>query len=196
MRASIWLVAACCFSSFQLAHAQEVLHRREFEKDGVKYLSTTVRTPVAETAWQEREETVYVDRYVTEMQDSYRTVLAPVTQVVYEPRLHNWWNPFTGAHIAYHAVPRTRWELRTEVVRAPIARHEVVPQQRIVRQPVRSLKFVEEERIVRLDSPAAQQYAAAQPVFREVPGSSITGTSRIGGVAQLEGDPPRTSSKR
>lgn len=190
-------VVACLAASGSGLQAEELIRLERFEKDGAQYESRTIRKPVAEVAVQERQETVYVDRYVTEMQDSYRTVLVPVTQMVYEPRLHNWWNPFTGAHVAYHAVPRTRWEHRTEIVRAPIARHEVVPQQRIVREPVRTLKMVEEERIVRLDSPSTSQIAS-QPVFRQLPSSpaQTIGQSRIGGVAQLEGDPPRQSSTR
>lgn len=188
---------ACLVASLQLLQAEELIRLERYERDGAQYESRTIRKPVAETSWQEREETVYVDRYVTEMQDSYRTVLVPVTEVVYEPRVHNWWNPFTGAHVAYHAVPRTRWEHRTQVVRAPISRHEVVPQQRIVREPVRTLKMVEEERIVRLDAPASSQ-VASQGVFRSLPAAPTPtiGQSRIGGVAQLEGDPPRQSSSR
>ena len=121
MRATSLLFAglACLAGGLSQLSGEELIRRERFERDGRTYESSTYRKPVLQQTVQEQQQTVYVDRYVTEMHDSRRTLMVPVTQMVYEPRLHNWWNPFTGAHVAYHLVPRTRWEMHPKSFARP-----------------------------------------------------------------------------
>lgn len=166
---------------------------RYFQRDGVTYRETrqTIRRPVVETQMQPREETVYREQVATEMRDNPRTVFIPVTQYVYEPRVHNLLNPFSPTYIAYHPVPRTYWETRTETVRVPVTYREVVPETRVVQTPVTSLRFVEEEKVdvVAVSPPAAPLLPQGQTP------AVIARRDQIGGVLRLEGDPPRYGSR-
>ncbi len=131
-------------------HAAETWYETQ---EGTTYRVTrrVEKRPVAETHLEQQTQTVYATEYVTEMRESTRTTWVPVTQYVYEPRWHQWWNPFAEAYVAYQARPVTRWELRTQTVREPVTMKQQIPQERIVQKPVRALGFVEqpvEERIV------------------------------------------------
>ena len=182
MRATSFLFAglACLLSGLSQLAAQEPAGT--FQENGRTYEYRKIQKPVLRRTVQEEQQTVYVDRYVTEMQDSQRTVIVPVTQMVYEPRLHNWWNPFTGAHVAYHLVPRTRWEMRAETVRSPIARHEVVPEQRIVQRVVNTPTFEEVTEIVEVQTGNSTQ-VASRNVFQSLPTAALPNTgTRMGGV--------------
>jgi hypothetical protein len=186
MRATSLLFAglACLAGGLTQLSGEELIKRERFERDGKTYESSTYRKPVLQQTVQEQQQTVYVDRRVTEMYDSQRTLMVPVTQMVYEPRVHNWWNPFTGAHVAYHLVPRTRWEMRTEIVRSPIERRELVPEQRIVQRVVNTPTFVEEARIVEVQpSGAPTTQVATRSIFQSLPATALPNSgAQIGGI--------------
>jgi hypothetical protein len=180
----LWLAATSC------AIADDEV--RYVEKDGITFRETrrTVRQPLTETRFEEHNETVFREQYTTEMRDSYRTVYMPVTEYTYEPRVHGWWNPFAPSHVAYHLVPRTRWEPRVETVRTPITSREVVPETRVVRVPVRSLGFVEREEIDRVA-------VTPSPSQRTVSGGAVTSLAErpVGGISRMENDPPRQGTQ-
>ena len=179
-------------------------HVRYCEQNGVTYRETRkrVQLPTAETRYEKRQETVYHDQYTTQMHDSHHTVLVPVTEYRWETRIHGWWNPFQSPSIAYHLVPRRRWEPRTETVRIPITTHQTIPETRTVHVPVTTLGFVEKEEVSRVAvSPRAttptslarratspgSQYSAT--ISRG--SSSAAGREAVGGITRMESDPPR-----
>jgi hypothetical protein len=151
---------------------------RYFEKDGVTYreLRQVVRRPVNETRYEERQQTVWRPQVVTEVQ-----------QMQWEPRWHGVLNPFKSPHVAYHAVPRTTWQPSVETVQSPVTKSEWVAETRTVRVPVTELRFAEEERITRV--PMAPTPGTLSRAPRG--GASVAGNPPIGGLRQLDGDPPR-----
>ena len=159
--------------------------------DGNTYRETTriERRPVATTHWDERETTVYKEQYVTQMRDSYRTVMSPVTELRAEPRWHNWWNPFSRPYVAYHMMPRTHWETRYERYQAPVTFREVVPEKRIVRTPVRTPGFVDEQvtETVAVTPRRSLAPLARTPVTLETR-TAVRSSDAFGGVEML-GDP-------
>lgn len=166
------------------ALAQEV---RYVNRDGITYRETVerVKKPVSETTYQTYNETVYKERYTTKVQESQRTYLAPVTEYQWEAYTPVTLNIFAPPRVAYRWVPRTRWETRSETVRTPVTRRDLVPEERTVSRPQTSLRMVEEERITRIaiaDPPSGQP--AANVASREV----------IGGVSNLQNDPPRSGT--
>jgi hypothetical protein len=134
------------------------------------------KKPVSDTHIEERPYTVYTDRSTTEYHPTYQTVLTPVTEYQWEPYMAGRWNPFSSPHVEYKYVPHTRWDSRTEEVHIPVVKHDLVPEQRVMRVPVVTQRWVDEEHITRV--PVSQ-------------GSTMASTSQIGGVANLQNDPPR-----
>lgn len=108
-----------------------------------------IRRPVSETRYEERQKTVLTEQVFTELRDAHRSYYLPVTEYRWEPRWHAIWNPFRDPTLAYHWVPKTRWELYTETVHLPVTTRKMVPVQRTVQLPVTTLRIVEEERITR-----------------------------------------------
>ena len=64
-------------------------------------LTRRVRTPITSTQYEEREQTVYREPYSTEVYESQRNVLVPVTEYEWQPRWHGVLNPFRPATLAY-----------------------------------------------------------------------------------------------
>jgi hypothetical protein len=161
---------------------------RVYEQDGVTYRETRnrVRRPVSETRYQERDEVFYREKYTTEMRDVAQTVATPVTQYVWEARWHGWWNPFQEPYVAYHLVPYTSWSTRQQSVRLPVTRREFFPEKRTVRVPVTTLRMVEEDRITRVAVNPPRQLQSLAPA-----GAATPIAAPIGGIARMEGDPPR-----
>jgi len=167
------------------------------QQDGTTYRVTrrVVKTPVTYTEWKEHTETVYIEQYVTEQRDSYRTVYAPLTEYRCEPRWHDWWNPLSRTHIAYHMKPVTRWETRAEKYRAPVTYRRVVPETRIVRTPSSKVRLEAREQIVsRIPVtsriPVAQRRPLASGIVRD-----LRGGEPVGGISRLERDPPRRGTR-
>ena len=100
-----------CFTAPALGAESNV---RFYEQDGVTYRETraVVWRPVSETRMEQRDETVYRQRYSTETRPTTQPVHTPVTQFYWEARWHGWWNPFQEPYVAYHAVPYTAWRTR------------------------------------------------------------------------------------
>lgn len=186
MKSTLWALAALLpLASAVSATADEV---RYFEQDGITYRETrrTVRRPVTESRYETREETVYREHLTTDSVESYRTRHLPVTEYRLEAYWAGRWNPFRRPYLAYEYVPRTHWEPRTEVVRTPVSRRELVPERRVVQVPVTTTKMAEEEVITRV---AVSGNASGDPFASSV--ARQGDTIRIGGVARLDNDPPR-----
>jgi hypothetical protein len=129
--------------------------------------------------------TVYSDRATVEYQPSYRNVYTPVTEYSWEPYLANRWNPFAQPGVAYHYVPHTRWDVRTETTQIPVTRHETVAEQRTAQVPVTTQRWVDVEHVTRM----AVNNTGSDPFS-----ATASAPKPIGGVATLQQDPPRQGS--
>jgi hypothetical protein len=175
---------------------------RIVEQNGVRYLERTepVEKPTTTVTYEERKETVYQEKYRTDVVESQRTVLVPVTEYQWEPRVHHWWNPLVPNTIAYHMVPRTRWEAREHTIRYPQNYKEIVPVERTVRVPKRQLGFEQQQRTTLTAlgpaSSVPQSQVAQQPAPSYQPAATIARQpAYFGGVQKMEGDLPRYSTR-
>lgn len=95
----------------------------------------TVERPTTETRIERRNETVYTPQVVTTTRPESRTYYTPVLGYEWEARYHGWWNPFRQPTVAYHAVPRTHWEARSESVERVESRTQWVAENRVREVP-------------------------------------------------------------
>lgn len=188
---------------------------RRFRENGVEYVeaSQTVRQPMAQNVVDRREETVYTEEYVTQIRETPRTYVTPVTEYHWEPRVHGL-NIFRPRTVAYHMVPHTRWEAREHVVRTPVTYRQLRPETRVVETPRRELGFAQRQEVSRTalapgpaddgTRVAARHHALPSGAPQSAPSATITAgpqvnqptviiptPATIGGVLQMEGDHPR-----
>jgi hypothetical protein len=116
------------------------------------------RRPVASWQWEERQEIVYREDFVTTFREDRRTVQVPVAVA----------SPNGGP-------PLQRWDLQTQIVRSPVVTRQLVPETRTVRVPVRKLGFVGEERIARVPLGPAPNYTAYPPGTMADPATGFGG---------------------
>ena len=139
---------------------------RYFVENGVTFAETTrmVRRPVIETNFEEGpQRTVYRRQCQTEIRDTYRTVMVPVTEYRRESRWVGRWNPFVEPYLVEYNVPRTRWEPRTEVVKTPVVKAELVAETVTERVPVITRRVVEQPVVSRSPFPRSAS-SARRPV--------------------------------
>jgi hypothetical protein len=88
-----------------------------------------IRNAVQPRRAVEREKTsvVYVEHFVTEMRDQYRTVYVPIIEQQTEPT-RSWWNPLGFSARTFRPRPVVRWEQRVEKTRVSIRYKELVPE--------------------------------------------------------------------
>ncbi len=192
VRFTYWLSMGAflgCLSLSPCAWGQQAV--REYVENGQAYRETTevVRKPVSTTTWQERRETVLVDRVTTQVAETDRNVLVPVVEYQWQPRVHDWWNPFRPTNVGYHLVPTTRWEVQQQTVRTPVTYRETIPEERIVRTPQRSMDFVEETvtRRVAINDNTGQPLTLSEAQG----GTAIARRPGYGGVMQMQDSLPR-----
>lgn len=183
-------MAGCLFLTGAIAEAQEYVTERG---QTYKVTKEIARRPVTTTTYQDVSQTVLVDRVTTQMAESNRAVLVPTVEYQWEPRVHDWWNPFRPTTMAYHMIPVTRWEVQQQTVRTPVTYREMVPEERIVRTQQKTLDFVEEEvtRKVAVDSDGRELtvngFSSGGTAIARRPGP-------IGGVQQMQDSLPRQGS--
>lgn len=156
-----------------------IRYRREYR---------TVKRPIAETRMEEKVVTVSRPETVSSVEPVTRTYFTPVVRYDWQPRWHGVWNPFTPATLAYHYVPQTQWEARTDTYNQTKSSTRWVAEQRVVTEPrlVTRIEEQQEEVLVAVDrvptsgtqvaslspstglSPISQTYAApaVAPVIR------------------------------
>jgi len=182
MKIRLFLLVAASVTCASTALAEDV---RYVEKDGVTYREVVrrIQRPMTETRVEERAQTVYREQYVTESRPSVKTVYRPVTEYQLEARWHGVLNPFVRPYVGYHYVPRTRWEQETHEVPVTVTRREVVPETRTVQVPILSRRMVEDEVVTR---------TAVSSTGRRT--ASVVSRGSVGGVAELQNDPPKRPS--
>ena len=140
-----WIVAALLgVLAASAAFAQDV---RNYEKDGIRYVETRQVVPrsLTETRYEQREYTAYQERYTTDMQEVQRTYQVPVTEQQWVPGYQRTWNLFAPPVLSYRLIPVTRMETRTETVRVPVTKREMIPTKQVVQVPVQNTRMAEEE---------------------------------------------------
>jgi hypothetical protein len=151
---------------------------------GQNYMITrkVVDKPMSKTEYKEVARDVYREEYVTDAHDITRIVHVPVTEYRWETHLAGRWNPFSQPYYVQRLVPYTRMETRTEIVKVPVTRRNLVPETQIVKVPVTERWIAREE--------IEHKVAIDPPADRDV--SSIASRPTIGGQQKLEGEnPPR-----
>jgi hypothetical protein len=161
------------------------------EKDGIRYQVTTqtVQRPINHTTYEPRQNTVYQERYTTDMHDISRTYQVPVTTQQWVPGYQKTWNVFAPPVLTYRLMPVTHWETRTETVRVPSTRRELLPQTQTTHVPVTKTHLAQEEHVHRVavgvSASGLPNQGGAAPIA-----SSTDPGSQSGGVTKLE-EPPR-----
>jgi hypothetical protein len=143
----------------------------------------TVRHPVTETQCVDQQQTYYQEKCDVALCDSYRTYSTPVTEYRWESYWVGRFNPFVQPYLAHRLVPRTHWEMRTEVVKVPVAQRSLVPVTRTVRVPITTERSVDYDVTVsrHLVTPQTTALAASQPS-----GQSVA----VGGIKNLDTNRP------
>jgi hypothetical protein len=156
---------------------------------GVQYRVTqrTERRPVTDVRYEERTSTVYREEVSTQTRDLERIVQIPVTEYEWEPYWVNRWNIFATPYVAYRLVPRTRLELRTEMVRYPVTSSRLVPVERTERIPIVSHRMA--------DVQVTERWAdSSSSTLPPAPGATRTAERTETGGRQLASDPPRQTT--
>ena len=152
---------------------------------GYEDVIQTVRTPVAATQVEEREQTVYRQQEKTQIYETQRNVLVPFTEYHWVPKWHGRFNPFRAPSISYHLVPYTRWKMQTQIVQTPVACANWFAEKHLLQVPVTTLTIENRGQIVRRPG------TTLSPAVRQ---AMVVRSPTIGGVARMESDPPRHGS--
>jgi hypothetical protein len=174
---------------------------RYYQENGVTYRESryTIGHPVVETHLQPQQHTIYSQVPSSTTRDVVHTYHTPVTEYHSETYLKGRWNPFVKPYMAERIKPVTNWQMRTEVVKVPVQQQVLVPQTVTVHVPVTTHRVVNEEHISRVAvggqgvpslSPGSNPTAVAGSIPPAQPAGAIT----VGGVSNLEQDPPRVGS--
>lgn len=123
-----------------------------FEQDGIIYRESrnTVRQPIVDEQWEERDETSYRASYTTELTEVERPTYVPTTTYTWQPRWSGTWNPFSLPKLQYKWVPVVQWHVQTRRTTVPVTEETWHEKVRTVRVPVKHLRFVERENVTRI----------------------------------------------
>ena len=152
---------------------------------GYEDVVRTVRTPVAATQVEEREQTVYRQQVETQIYETQRNVLVPYTEYRWEPKWHGRFNPFRPPTISYHLVPHTRWKMQIQTVQTPVTRTNWLPEKCLMHVPVTTFRIENQGQVLRRPG------NTLSPVVRQ---AMAVSNHALGGVARMENDPPRHGS--
>lgn len=116
---------------------------------GIVYrqVSKMIERPIIETKMESKKETVYRPQTVTETKPETQTVYTPVVKYKWEPRLHGRWNPFQTPTVAYHHVPTSHWEARSQVVNKTNTRTQWVAENRTVEVPHQTVRMERQQKV-------------------------------------------------
>jgi len=189
IRTSLFAVAvAMTAQAAGISLAQDVHYVKG--EDGTTYRETrqVINQTVPETRLEERESLVYRPTYTSELKETQRAYVAPVTEYQWVPYLERSWNPFAAPVLTYRLMPQTRLETHVETVRIPVTRCEMVQEKHVVRVPVTTSRVAQGEIVTRVP------VATSSPANAIVSPASSQAAAPLGGVHKFESDPPRQSS--
>ncbi|TWU02032.1 hypothetical protein [Neorhodopirellula pilleata] len=135
--------------SFQPLSAQESPGFYTDPATGIVYrqIMRTIEKPVVETKIEQRQQTVYKPKTVTETRPTTRRMYIPVTQNRWVPKVENRWNPFVAPRVAYHHVPETTWQVRDEVIAETKTHVQWEPETQTVSVPQQSLRMDRQQQV-------------------------------------------------
>ncbi len=145
MKPATWIVAVLLLGT--LAPAALADDVEYFEKDGIRYqrIRQVTQRPITDVRYEPRESNVYRERFTTDLHETTRTYQVPVTEQQWVPGYQRTWNLLAPPVLSYRLMPVTRWETRTETVKVPLTRREVVPEKQTVQVPVYNTRYAQEE---------------------------------------------------
>lgn len=163
---------------------------RYYEENGVTYreVRETVSRPVAETSYQTRQQTVYRQETKTEVQKCCRTIPVKVIEYKRVTRWRGLYNPLLQPYLVDEMVPVVRWEYRTQEYEVPVTRTVMVPETRTEKVPVMTRRMIQEE-VTRRVAVGPAGTAPANVAQTPAPARNV-----IGGISQLQNDPPRVGT--
>jgi hypothetical protein len=170
------IFAATCLALLMLSAAPLLADDvRYYDENGITYRETvqTTQRAVPQTTMQPQDKIQYRQRYTTELQDAQRTYQVPITENVWKPEIHRSWNPFEKPYVAYRLVQQTRYETRSEIVKVPVAKSEVVPEKITTQVPVTTHRIANEEVRTRV------------AVGHSGTGTAVAGTTNSGSIATM-----------
>ncbi len=153
-------------------------------QDGVKYQEITqrIQRPITDTRYESREYTAYRERYTTDYQEVQRNYQVAVTQQQWVPGYQRTWNVFAPPVLSYRLMPVTRMENRSETVRVPVTKRELIPEQRVQQVPVTTQRLAQEEHVHRI------------PVGHTGGSALVARSDAESGGRKMESDPPKTGT--
>ena len=166
---------------------------------GIVYrkISRTIEKPVVQTKIRQQSEVVYRPHTITETKPENRTVITPVVEYKWKPKLSGRWNPFRPPSVRYERVPLTTWEARTEVIHKTKTTTQWVAENRTMEIPINTVRTSREHSVayeaVGRVSPSnlpANVAARLQPLNRNTPFESLEPSS----VAITNFAPPRIAA--
>jgi len=166
---------------------------------GIVYrkINRTIEKPVVETKIRQHSEVVYRPHTITETKPENRTVITPVVEYKWQPKLTGRWNPFRPPSVRYERVPLTTWEARTEVIQKTKTTTQWVAENRTLEIPIKTVHTSREhsvsyEPVGRLNPTNLPANVAArlQPLNRNTPFQSLEPSS----VAITNFAPPRIAA--
>ncbi|MAI70703.1 MAG: hypothetical protein CMM01_07320 [Rhodopirellula sp.] len=166
---------------------------------GIVYrqVSRTIEKPVFETKLSQHSEVVYRPHTIRETKPENRTVMTPVVEYKWKPKLTGRWNPFRPPSIRYEKVPLTTWVARTEVVHRTKTTTTWIPENRTLEVPTQTVRTSREhsvayEAVGRLNSSnlPADVAARLQPLDSNTPFQNLAPPR----LAVTTFDPPRIAS--
>lgn len=187
-RSTAWtLVLLALALAPRVARSQDVKYTED-PATGITYreTTTTITKQIPQTVMQNTEHTVLRGQWRADTQDVVRTYQIPITEYRWETYWQNRYNPFVEPTLAYHLVPRTRWETRTEVVKVPVTRYETVPDKVTVPVPVTTWHTAQDRNV---SSVAVGKRPPGAASVAQAPGSAQYGsTGRLDGSPAQGGD--------
>ena len=195
MGLSLFVIGVMCGSTW----AWQTPQVREYEQDGIRYRETRsmVQRPIREVRYVDQQQTYYMQRYRTDLQQQPYTTLVPVTQYECVARLHDWWRIFREPYVAYHYEPYTTWQAQTQIVTVPVTRREVVPQTRTAKVAIPTLRFAAKEQVKTVALGTTDSYTPPpQLASREAPTALLPPPSSAPPQFQSPNLPERTAASR
>lgn len=160
-------VAAAFVATFSVpALADDVKTVTDANGQTWREVHRTIQQPVTETQCLERQRLVYQESCDVQMCDTTRTYTVPVTEYRWESYWKGRYNPFVQPYLAQRLVPYTRWETRTDTVKVPVTRRQVVPVTQTIKVPYTTQRVENHDVVVsrQLIGPSTTALAASPAV--------------------------------
>ena len=191
MTLRISIIGAVLMAAFvRSAAADEVKTVTDANGQTWREVHRTIQQPVTETQCLERQRVVYQETCDVQMCDTVRTYTVPVTEYRWESQWKGRYNPFVQPYLAQRLVPYTRWETRTETVKVPVTRRQVLPVTQTVKVPYTT------QRVENHDVVVSRQLIGPNPTAVAA-SATPTPAAGIGGIARfdrVDRQPPKVGS--